>query len=189
MFESLPNIVETQSLLNQIGALPVIFMLLGVVFAGFLAKYVYSLAQYIHVMASQVAKMEASVAHEKGSPIIHYDILRGIESELQELRQDAEIHSNNASRHYEEVVRLNSGEVYAHCNIDKCPHLINVIGNIKEVGQLFEQFNIKAEESRNSTGASLKDIQSQMTILATEVSAQSKQVVQLLGDVLVGRKK
>jgi hypothetical protein len=42
---------------------------------------------------------------------------------------------------------------------------------------------------RNSTGASLKDIQSQMTILATEVSAQSKQVVQLLGDVLVGRKK
>ena len=164
-------------------------MLLGVIFAGFLAKYIYSLAQDIHAMSSQVARMEASVTHEKGSPIIHYDILREIENELQELRQDAEIHANNASRHYEEVVRLNSGEVYAHCNIDKCPHLINVIGNIKEVGQLFEQFNIKADESRKATGASLEDIRSQMNTLATEVSAQSKQVVQLLGDVLVGRKK
>ena len=185
----MPNIVETQSLLNQIGALPVIFMLLGVVFAGFLAKYVYSLAQDIHAMSTQVARMEASITHKEGDPIAHFSILREIENELQELRQDAEIHANNASRHYEEVIRLNSGEVYAHCNIDKCPHLINVISNIKEVGQLFEQFNIKAAESRVATGASLEDIRSQMGVLAAEVSAQSKQVVTLLGDVLVGRKK
>lgn len=185
----MPNAVELQTISSQIGLLPTIFMVLGIIFAGFLAKYVYSLAQDIHAMSSQVARMEASIGHKEGDPIAHYSILREIESELQELRQDAEIHANSASRHYEEVVRLNSGEVYAHCNIDKCPHLINVIGNIKEVGQLFEQFNIKAAESRMATGASLEDIRSQMGVLAAEVSAQSKQVVTLLGDVLVGRKK
>jgi hypothetical protein len=162
---------------------------MGLVLAGMLVKYIYSLAQDIHDMAAQVAKMEASISHEKGSPIIHYDLMRSIENELQELRQDAEVHATNASKHYEEVIRLNSGEAYNHCNIDKCPHLITVIGNIKAVGALFEQFNIRAEESRNATGASLQDIQQQMTVLAAEVSAQSKQVVQLLGDVLVGRKK
>lgn len=163
-------------------------MVLGIIFAGFLAKYIYSLAQDIHVMASQVAKMEASVAHEKGSPIIHYDILREIENELQELRQDSEIHAANASKHYEDVIRLNSQEAYSRCNIDKCPHLITIRNQIKDVGSLFAEFNLKAEESRNASGASLRDIQTQMNTLAAEVSAQSKQVVQLLGDVLVGRK-
>jgi predicted nucleic acid-binding Zn-ribbon protein len=161
---------------------------MGLVLAGMLVKYIYSLAQDIHKMAAQVAKMEASVSHEKGSPLIHYDLMRAIEAELQELRQDAEAHATNANKHYEDVIRLNSQEVYARCNIDKCPHLITVIGNIRNVGALFEQFSVKAEESRNSTGASLKDIQGQMQVLAAEVSAQSKQVVQLLGDVLVGRK-
>jgi len=161
---------------------------MGLVLAGMLVKYIYSLAQDIHEMATQVARMESSMSHEKGSPLIHYDLMRAIEAELQELRQDAEAHAANANKHYEDVIRLNSQEVYARCNIDKCPHLITVIGNIRSVGALFEQFTVKAEESRNSTGASLKDIQNQMQVLAAEVSAQSKQVVQLLGDVLVGRK-
>jgi ElaB/YqjD/DUF883 family membrane-anchored ribosome-binding protein len=161
---------------------------MGLVLAGMLVKYIYSLAQDIHEMAAQVAKMEASVLHERGNPIVHHQMLHEIGEELRELRQDAEAHATNASKHYEDVIRLNSQETYAHCNIDKCPHLITVIGNIRNVGALFEQFSVKAEESRNSTGASLKDIQSQMQVLAAEVSAQSKQVVQLLGDVLVGRK-
>ncbi len=184
----MPNAVEVQNLASQVGWLPTLFMLLGIVFAGFLAKYVYSLARDIHGMASQVSKMEASVLHERGNPIQHYTMLHELGEELRELRQDAEAHATNASKHYEDVIRLNSQEVYARCNIDKCPHLITVIGNIRNVGALFEQFSVKAEESRNSTGASLKDIQGQMQVLAAEVSAQSKQVVQLLGDVLVGRK-
>lgn len=185
----MPSAVEIQSISSQIGWLPTIFMVLGIVFAGLLVKYIYSLAQDIHSMAEKVGKLDASVSHEKGSPIIHYDLMRAIENELQELRQDAEVHATNAAKHHEDVIRLNSQEAYAHCNIDKCPHLITVIGQIKAVGSLFEQFNIRAEESRNATGASLQDIQQQMTTLAAEVSAQSKQVVQLLGDVLVGRKK
>lgn len=166
-----------------------ILVIMGIVLAGILAKYIYSLAQDIHSMAEKVGKLDAVVSHQDGDPIKHYSILREIENELQELRQDAEIHTANASKHYEDVIRLNSQEAYAYCNIDKCPHLITVIGNIKAVGALFELFTIRAEESRNATGASLQDIQQQMTTLAAEVSAQSKQVVQLLGDVLVGRKK
>ena len=185
----MPNAVELQTISSQIGLLPTIFMVLGIVFAGFLVKYIYSLAGDIHEMAAQVAKMEASVSHEKGSPIIHYDLMRNIEKEITELRQDAEVHAAGASKHYDDIIRLNSQEVYARCNIDKCPHLITVISSIKEVGSLFEQFDIKAEESRNASGSSLRDIQAQMNTLAAEVSAQSKQVVQLLGDVLVGRKK
>ena len=184
----MPNAVEVQNLASQVGWLPTIFMLLGIIFAGFLAKYIYSLAQDIHAMAAQVNKLDASIGHKEGDPIAHYSILREIESEIQELRQDAEVHATNAAKHYEDVVRLNSQETYAKCNIDKCPHLVTVRNQIKDVGQLFEQFNIKANESRQATGATLEDIRSQMNTLAAEVSAQSKQVVQLLGDVLVGRK-
>ena len=63
-----------------------------------------------------------------------------------------------------------------------------MISNIRAVGALFEQFNVRAEESRTATGANLKDIREQMQILAAEVSGQSKQVVTLLSNVLVGRK-
>ena len=185
----MPNIVETSNLISQVGALPVVFMILGICFAGILAKYIYSLAQDIHAMASQVSKMEGSLSHRDGDPITHYTILREIESELQELRQDAEAHATDASKHYEDVIRLNSGEVYNHCNIDKCPHLTTVISNIRAVGALFEQFNVRAEESRTATGTNLKEIREQMQILAAEVSGQSKQVVTLLSNVLVGRKK
>jgi hypothetical protein len=184
-----PNAVELQTLSSQVGWLPTIFMVLGIIFAGFLAKYIYSLTQDIHAMAAQVSKMEGAISHKEGDPIAHFSILREIENELQELRQDSEIHAANASKHYEDVIRLNSQEAYAKCNIDKCPHLITIRNQIKDVGSLFAEFNVKAEESRNASGASLRDIRTQMATLAIEVSAQSKQVVQLLGDVLVGRKK
>lgn len=184
----MPNALEAQTIANTVGYIPLFFMVIGVFAVGLLVTYTWKLAKDIHSMAAQVSKLDASISHEKGSPIIHYDLMRSIENELQELRQDAEVHATSAAKHYEDVVRLNSGEVYARCNIDKCPHLVSIRNQIKDVGGLFSEFNVKAEESRNASGASLKDIQQQMNTLAAEVSAQSKQVVQLLGDVLVGRK-
>ena len=170
------------------GIFAFIIILLAIAGTYFIGKFFLSLHSKIDAASSITQQLGERIVTSSGDPIVHYTILKEIENELQELRQDAEAHATNASKHYEDVIRLNSQEVYARCNIDKCPHLITVIGNIRNVGALFEQFNVKAEESRNSTGASLKDIQGQMQVLAAEVSAQSKQVVQLLGDVLVGRK-
>jgi hypothetical protein len=183
------NILEIGKFLSDYGFFALIIVAFGLLGIWLTVRFFLKLHKDIGDVTTITKHLGDKIITSNGDPIIHYGILREIENELQELRQDSEIHAANASRHYEEVVRLNSGEVYAHCNIDKCPHLINVISNIKEVGQLFEQFNIKADESRRATGASLEDIRSQMNTLATEVSAQSKQVVQLLGDVLVGRKK
>lgn len=184
----LPNILEIGKFLSDYGVFAFIIVIFAIVGVYFVGKFFLSLHSKIDAASSITQQLGERIVTTSGDPTVHYTILTGIEKELRELRQDAEAHTANATKHYEDVVRLNSQEVYAHCNIDKCPHLITVIGNIKAVGQLFEQFTIKAEESRNSTGASLKDIQAQMQGLATEVSAQSKQVVQLLGDVLVGRK-
>ena len=185
----MPNIFELSKFFQEFGIIAFIIVSFGMLGIYLSVKFFLNLHDDIKDVTTITKQLGDKIVTDKGNPVIHYDILREIESELQELRQDAEIHANNASRHYEEVIRLNSGEVYAHCNIDKCPHLLSVIGNIKEVGQLFEQFNIKADESRRATGSSLEDVRFQMNTLASEVSAQSKQVVQLLGDVLVGRKK
>lgn len=184
----LPNILEIGKFLSDYGVFAFIIVLLAIVGTYFIGKFFLSLHSKIDVASSITQQLGERIVTSSGDPTVHYTMLTGIEKELRELRQDSEVHATNAAKHYEDVIRLNSQEVYSRCNIDKCPHLITVIGNIKAVGALFEQFNVKAEESRNSTGASLKDIQSQMQVLAAEVSAQSKQVVQLLGDVLVGRK-
>ena len=186
---TIPNALEVNALAGQVGWLPTIFMLIGIAAVPVLARYLWVLARDIHAMADKVNRLDASISHEKGNPVAHFQMLHEIGEELREIRQDAEAHSKDATRHYEDIERLNDQEVYARCNIDKCPHLLTVVNNVRELGHLFEQFNIRAEESRNASGASLKDIQAQMNTLATEVSAQSKQVVSLLGDVIVGRKK
>jgi ElaB/YqjD/DUF883 family membrane-anchored ribosome-binding protein len=184
----MPNLLEAGKFLADYGVVAFIIVGFGLLGLYLSVRFFLSLHRDIQDVTIITKQLGEKIVTDKGNPIIHYDLMRNIENELQELRQDSEAHISQAGKHYDEVIRLNSQEAYVHCNIDKCPHLITVITNIKNVGALFEQFNIKAEESRNSTGASLKDIQSQMQVLATEVSAQSKQVVQLLGDVLVGRK-
>jgi hypothetical protein len=171
------------------GIFAFVIVILAIVGTYFIGKFFLSLHSKIDAASSITQQLGERIVTSSGDPTVHYTILKGIENELRELRQDAEVHAKNASTHYEDVIRLNSQEVYARCNIDRCPHLVTIRNQIKDVGSLFADFNVKAEESRNASGASLKDIQSQMTTLAAEVSAQSKQVVQLLGDVLVGRKK
>jgi len=170
------------------GIFAFIIILLAIAGTYFIGKFFLSLHSKIDAASSITQQLGERIVTSSGDPIVHYTILKEIENELQELRQDAEAHATSANKHYEDVIRLNSQEVYSRCNIDKCPHLVTIRNQIKDVGSLFADFNVKAEESRNASGASLKDIQSQMTTLAAEVSAQSKQVVQLLGDVLVGRK-
>ena len=185
----LPNILEISRFLADYGVLAFIIIILAIVGVYFIGKFFLNLHRDIGDITTITKNLGDKIITTNGDPIIHYGILREIENELQELRQDSEIHAANASKHYEDVIRLNSQEAYARCNIDKCPHLITVRNQIKDVGSLFAEFSLKAEESRNASGASLRDIQTQMNTLAAEVSAQSKQVVQLLGDVLVGRKK
>jgi len=166
-----------------------LFMLLGILFAGILAKYIYSLTQDIHSMAEKVSKLDSTIGHEQGSPILHYSILREIENELQELRQDAEVHANIAEKHYDAISRLNSGEAFVHCNVDKCPYMGKLAAGLMDIAKRFEQFDLRAEESRRATGLSIEEIRSQNKTLAEEVSAQGKQLVQLLSDVLMGRGK
>lgn len=185
----MPNLLEAGKFLSDYGLFAFIIVAFGLLGLYLSIRFFINLHNDIKDVTAITKQLGEKIVTDKGNPVIHYDILREIENELQELRQDSEIHAANASKHYEDVIHLNRQEAYAKCNIDKCPHLITIRNQIKEVGQLFEQFNIKADESRKATGSSLEDIRFQMATLATEVSAQSKQVVQLLGDVLVGRKK
>ena len=185
----MPNILEIGKFLSDYGFFALIIVAFGLLGAWLTVRFFLKLHKDIGDVTTITKHLGDKIITSNGDPIIHYGILREIENELQELRQDSEIHAANASKHYEDVIRLNSQEAYARCNIDKCPHLITVRNQIKDVGSLFAEFSLKAEESRNASGASLRDIQTQMNTLAAEVSAQSKQVVQLLGDVLVGRKK
>ena len=185
----LPNILEIGKFLSDYGVFALIIVIFAIVGVYFVGKFFLSLHSKIDAASSITQQLGERIVTASGDPTVHYTILTGIVKELRELRQDAEAHASNSSKHYEDVLRLNSQEVYARCNLDKCPHLVTIRNQIKDVGGLFAEFNVKAEESRNASGASLKDIQNQMTTLAAEVSAQSKQVVQLLGDVLVGRKK
>lgn len=185
----MPNLLEAGKFLADYGIVAFIIVGFGLLGLYLSVRFFLNLHRDIQDVTNITKQLGDKIVTDKGNPVIHYDILREIENELQELRQDSEIHAANASKHYEDVIRLNSQEAYSRCNIDKCPHLITIRNQIKDVGSLFAEFNLKAEESRNASGASLRDIQTQMNTLAAEVSAQSKQVVQLLGDVLVGRKK
>jgi hypothetical protein len=185
----LPNILEISHFANEFGIFALLLVILAIAGAYFIAKFFMSLHSKIDAASSITRQLGDKIITKEGDPVVHLTILKNIENELRELRQDTEAHVSKASSHYEDIIRLNSQETYAKCNIDRCPHLITIRNQIKDVGSLFAEFSVKAEESRNASGASLKDIQTQMNTLAAEVSAQSKQVVQLLGDVLVGRKK
>ena len=164
-------------------------MIIGILAIGFFGKYLYGLAKDIHAMSIKVDKLDASIGHEKGNPIEHYTLLMKLAEELRELRMDSEEHVAHARTHYDDIKRLNDQDVYARCNIDKCPHLVTVISNIRDVVSKFNEFDVKASESRNATGSNLEEIRNQMQILASEVSQQSKQMVSVLTDLLVGRSK
>jgi hypothetical protein len=160
-------------------------MIIGLIALGFCGTYLYSLAKSIRAMAVKVDKLDTTLTHEKGDPIAHYTVLSKIADELREFRQDSELHINQAAKHYDSVERLDSQPKYLDCDVSRCIHLVTVINEIKKVADRFEQFDQRANDSRVATGGSLEEIRAEMKGLASEVSQQSKQMVEVLTRLLL----
>lgn len=134
-------------------------------------------------------QLGGKIVTTKGDPQIHYDLIRSLDDKLQALNKNIETYNNIVNKHYDATERLISGESLLHCNVDKCPYMGKIVTSLGDVSKKFDEFNVRADESRRATGASIEDIRKQNETLAREVSAQGKQLVQLLSDVLVGRGK
>ncbi len=164
-------------------------MVIGVFAVGLLVTYTWKLAKDIHAMAAQVSKLDATISHEEGDPVKHYTILREIEKELEELRRDAEIQATASNKHYDISERLASGDAMLTCNVDKCPYMSKIVASLVDVVKRFDEFNIRAEDSRKTTGASIEDIRKQNETLSREISEQNNRLVNILSDVIIARGK
>jgi hypothetical protein len=160
-------------------------MIVGIFALGFCGKYLYTLAGSIRAMAIKVDKLDTTIGHDQGNPIAHYNILMKLADELREFRQDSEVHVSRAEKHYNHVENLDAQPKYLDCDVSRCVHLVTVINEIKKVAEKFEQFEQRATDSRTLTGGSLDDIRAEMKGLATEVSQQSKQMVEVLTRLLL----
>jgi ElaB/YqjD/DUF883 family membrane-anchored ribosome-binding protein len=162
-------------------------MLLGICFAGLLAKYIYSLASDIHSMAEKIKSLDAAILSEKGNPLAQYSALMAINDEIDELRKDTEKHIAQAERHYQTLEDIDAEEKYKNCDIDKCVHLQKIINAINGVLMRFDQFDDKADTARSATGNSLDDIREEMKGLSDTVSIQTKEMIHVLTEVLISK--
>jgi hypothetical protein len=182
-------LVELGKFVSDYGFFAFIIVAFGALGIYLSVRFFLKLHSDISEVTEITKELGGKIITTKGDPQIHYDLIKSLENNLQTLNKNIETYNHVVNKHYDAMERLTSGETFLHCNVDKCPYMGKIVSSLGEVSKRFDEFNVRAKESRTVTGSSLKDIQSQMATLASEVSAQSKQVVQLLGDVLTGRKK
>ena len=183
----MPDVVTTQQVAAQVGWLPAIMMLIGVMATIGFMGYLWKLANIINSMAEKIKLLDAAILNEKGNPLAQYSALVAINDEIEELRKDTEKHIAQAERHYQTLEDINAEEKYKNCNIDKCVHLQRIINAINGVLMRFDQFDDKANEARSATGNSLDDIREEMKGLSDTVSTQTKEMIHVLTEVLISK--
>ena len=168
--------------------LAVILLAFGLLGFYFSIKFFMNLHSDIKAITLATKQMGEKIGHKDGDPVAHFVVLRQIEAELREFRQDMEKHVSEAGSHYEDVKRLNDDEIWTRCPLDKCPNMGRFTSVLQSLVEKFENFDKKAQESRAATGNSLEGINAQMQQVGKEIGDTFKVLLQTMTDIMVGRK-
>jgi hypothetical protein len=183
------HIAELLKLASENGGAAFVIGLVVFVGVYYFIKLVKLVVAKIESSSDVISTLGKSLTNEKGEPINQVEHFNQVSDYLRDLKQISINHNEEAKLHYQHTKTLADENKVKNCEAQNCPYLIKMIAEVRSFTEKFDSFEEKARDSRVATGASLEEIRSQMVVLASEVSAQSKQMVGVLSDILTGRKK
>ena len=183
------HIAELLKLASENGFLAFIIGLAVAIGLYYFIKLVLVIITKVENSSDVINNLGKSLTNEKGEPISQIVHFNQVSDYLKELQKLEAIHHEEAKKHYQHTAIIADENKVKNCDSQNCPYLLKMVSEVKNFTTRFDEFEKKASESRTLSGASLEDIRQQMQLLASEVSQQSKQMVNVLTDLLVGRKK
>ena len=102
-------------------------------------------------------------------------------------------HAEQADKHYKDVDKLASDEHWKNCDVGKCVHLQQILHRIEKIQERFDQFDKRADETRNNTTTSLdglRDGQKELgRDLGRELGDLGKMIINVLAEDLKRRER
>lgn len=182
------HVLELLKLSSESGT---IALLIGVIVAlglYYFVKLVKLIVSKVESSSDVIINLGKSLTNDKGEPVKHVDNFLSIIKKLDEIKEFELSRNEKINKYADRIDLLVDNIKDKQCKIDECPYFGKVLSELKLLIEKFDQFERRANDSRNITGNSLDEMRTQMQILASEISQQSKQMVNVLTDLLVGRK-
>lgn len=182
------HILELFKLSSENGAVALLLGLIVVIGLYYFVKLIKLIISKIETSSDVIVTLGKSLTNDKGEPVKHVDNFITIIKKLDEIK-DFELSQNEKSnRHSDKLDSIAENVKNKTCKVEDCPYFGKLVLELKSLVEKFNEFERRANESRSLTGNSLDDMRNQMQVLASEISQQSKQMVNVLTDLLIGRK-
>ena len=144
--------------------------LIGILLGGWWLAWA---TRRIYGLTGTIESLGKASLDDKGLPLFDYRVLMEIREQLVELRDNFENHADLFTEHHADVARVANGDPWKTCLIEHCPNLSGIIHKIDMMIKIFDQFDGKAEQSRQTTGATLTQISTQITEIARQLSSDA----------------
>lgn len=182
------HIAELLKLASDNGAVALILGTIVVIGLYYFIKLIKVIINKVESSAEVINSLGKSLTNDRGEPISQIEHFNQVTKFLEDLRKGESEHYEEAKKHYKHTEIIADENKVKNCDAQNCPYLLKMVAEVKNFTTRFDEFEKKASDSRLISGSSLEDIRQQMQILASEVSQQSKQMVNVLTDILIGRK-
>jgi hypothetical protein len=182
------HLAELLKLASENGVVAFIIGLIVAIGLYYFVKLVLVLVKKVETSSEVINNLGKALTNDKGEPISQVDHFNQVTKFLEEIKKIELYHHEEAKKHYKDTEIIADENKVKNCDAQNCPYLLKMVAEVKNFTTRFNEFEKKAHDSRTTSGASLEDIRQQMQLLASEVSQQSKQMVNVLTDILIGRK-
>ena len=112
---------------------------------------------------------------------------------LNVMRDSMADHVKATSAHFEDAKKLNSLDKWQTCDIQHCVHLQKVFHRMDKIGERLDQFDKRADETRQNTTTSLQALTDAQKELGRELGRElgdlAKTIINVLAEDLKRREK
>lgn len=182
------HVLELFKMSSENGALALLLGFIVVIGLYYFVKLVKLIISKIETSSDVITTLGKSLTNDKGEPVKHVDNFLTIIKKLDEIREFELSQNEKSNKHSDKLDSLVENFKNKSCKVEDCPYFGKLVTELRSLVEKFDQFERRANESRNLTGNSLDEMRNQMQVLASEISQQSKQMVSVLTDLLIGRK-
>lgn len=111
-------------------------------------------------------------------------LVNTIES-VNSMREDITSHNHDSQIHFSDTKHLANLEKWQTCDIQHCVHLQQLFSRLDKLNERFDQFDKRADETRNNTSVSLQGINNAQKELGKDLGKELGDLAKMIMNLLV----
>jgi hypothetical protein len=161
-----------------------VMALIGILLSA--GRYYYY-AKELKQMRDTIAALGKAALTKDGAPVFDAKTLEELRVRVDAVRNEISAHNQRAETHYSDVEHIASTDHWKNCDISKCIHMQQIFHKLDKVSERFDQFDRRADDSRNTTVVSLESIKAGQKDLGRELGDLAKTILSVLAESLKNR--